>query len=92
VKWVRKNLFAVVQEEVEAEVLWDVEVLVEVVGRGELEDLPSHALLELLYVRLRRVESSTSEVSRYKHAMCNTLAVPGPESAMRIERLFTWVG
>ena len=87
-KWVRKNLFAGVQEEVEAEVLWDVEV----VGRGELEDLPSHSLLELLYVRLRRAESSTSEVSRYKHAMCNTLSVPGPESAMRIQRLFTWVG
>ena len=91
-KWVRKNLFAGVQEEVEAEVLWDVEVLVEVVGHGELEDLPSHALLELLYVRLRRVEISTNEVSRYKHAMCNTLSVPGPESAMRIQRLFTWVG
>jgi hypothetical protein len=87
-----KNLFALAQEEVEAEVLWDVEVLVEVVGRGELEDLPSHVLLELLYIRLRRVETSTSEVPRYKHAMCNTLSVPGPESAMRIQRLFTWVG
>ena len=72
------------QDEVEAEVLWDVEVLVEGVGRGKLGDLPSHALLQLLYVRLRRVVTSTSEVSRYKLAMCNTLSVPGPESAMRI--------
>lgn len=70
-----KDLFAGAQEDVEAEVLWDVGVLGEVVGRGEPVDLPPHALLGSLYIRLRRGQTTTKEVSRaYRWARWPTLS------------------